>query len=255
MLMLHRQPAFMVTEKHFRTVSGFIFTTTMLCFLKRIILICACILLMQLVNAQVQLSIATDVSGLRNFSPQQKFFAFGQGVQAEVHVAKKQAIYARVNYHTAGNFSNRFTAVAKDAATVPQQMNYTVEGQWSFRQVSVGLKQFLRGSFEQETGWSAYGVAGFGLLFAKAENTLQTPVDTSVYKLQNVATIGKDDFKRLTFDIGVGVEYPVAYGFYLYSDIRTWLPVSNYPSTLLHNQNHVPLPLMLQAGMRVLFTL
>lgn len=204
-------------------------------------------------HAQVRFSIATNVSVLRNFSPQQKFWSFGQGVEGDFHFSAKNTAYAWIDYHTQGSFTNTFSAEAKSSATTPAQTNYRVTGKWKFRQVSLGLKHYFKGAFNADANWNLYGAAGFGLLFAKAENLLASPVDTNVYQLAPAPVLGADEFKRLTVDVAVGTEIPIASGFFVYSDVRTSVPASDYPSPLLHNQKHVPLPLMLNAGIRILF--
>lgn len=215
-------------------------------------LLFAGLMLIHTTFAQVRFSFATDASLLRNFSPRQKFWGFGQGVQTDFHFTKTETLYAWVNYHTAGKFSNQFVATAKSPATSPSAINYTVTGKWKFRQVSLGWKHYFKGAFNEEESWNLYGLAGLGLLFASAQNTLSSPLDTSLYSPSGPA-IGQDGFKRLTADLGIGAEYPLSAGFFIYSDLRTSLPASNYPSPFFHDQKHVPLPLMLAAGIRILF--
>ena len=77
--------------------------------------------------------------------------------------------------------------------------------------------------------------------------------DTSVYQLTPTPVAGNDEFKRLTLDLAAGIEYPFAYGFFLYGDIRTSLPASSYPSPYFHDRKQVPLPVTLNAGIRILF--
>ena len=67
--------------------------------------------------AKVRFSIATYISLLLNFSQRQKFWAFGQGVEADFHFSKKNSGYAWLNYHTQGAFTNRFTATADSLNT------------------------------------------------------------------------------------------------------------------------------------------
>jgi len=203
--------------------------------------------------AQVRFSIATDVSVLRNFSPHQKFWAFGQGVEGDFHFTKKNTLYAWINYHTKGSFTNIFVADAKSSSTTPATINYEVKGKWGLRQVSIGWKHYFKGSFNEENSWNIYGAAGFGLLFSKVQNSLLTTIDTSLYALQPTPVFGNDEFKRLTVDLAIGTEYPLASGIFLYSDVRTSLPASDYPSPFFHDQKRIPLPVMLNVGIRVLF--
>lgn len=204
--------------------------------------------------AQVRFSIATDISLLRNFSPRQKFWAFGQGVEADFHFSKKNSGYAWLNYHTQGAFTNRFTATADSLNTVPQTVGYDVKGKWRFRQVSLGLKHYFKGGYDVEDDWNIYGAVGFGLMFTRVQNELLTSVDTSLYSLAPAPVMGADDFKRLTLDLGIGAEYPLAAGIFLYGDVRTTLPTSDYPSPMLHDTRRVPLPVSGNAGIRILFS-
>ena len=88
-------------------------------------------------------------------------------------------------------------------------------------------------------------------MFTKVENTFSTPVDTSLYNAPTLA--GSSEIYRLTIDFGTGVEFPIGGNFFLYGDLRTWIPTSDYPSPYLHNNKNVPLPFMISGGMRILF--
>ena len=203
------------------------------------------------VSAQVQFSLATGLSGLRNLSPQQKFWAIGQTLQVNAHFSSKQSAYAWLDYYTEGKFKNNFTATAKSSLTNPQQQQYTATGRLTFRQVSLGLKHYFRGAFNAETDYNIYGLTGFGLLFAHVSNTNSTSVDTSLYNAPLLP--GEGNFRKLTFDLGIGGEVPIGGNFFLFVDGRTWLPASSKTVPYLHNQKNVPLPVMLSAGMRILF--
>lgn len=202
---------------------------------------------------QLPVSIATDVSILHNFSPHQKFWAFGQGVEANFHFSKKNTVYGWLNYHTKGSFTNSFIADAKSSATNPATIGYNVKGKWGMRQVSLGWKHFIKGSYNEENTWNLYAAAGFGLLFSNIQNTLLTVVDTSSYQLKPSPALGSGNFKRLTVDLSLGIEYPLTSGFFLYGDLRTSFPASDYPSPFFHDQQQVPLSLMFNTGIRILF--
>jgi hypothetical protein len=64
---------------------------------------------------------------------------------------------------------------------------------------------------------------------------------------------GTDKIYRLSLDLGLGLEYPISGSFYLYGDLRTWLPTSDYPSPYLHNNKNVPLPAIVSLGLRIPF--
>jgi hypothetical protein len=203
--------------------------------------------------SQAGFSVATDISVMRNFSPRQKFWAIGQTVIGEIHFSKKESAFARLTYFSPGRFSNTFTATAHSPSTVPFTMPYKVKGRWDNREVSIGWKHYLKGGFDEEVNWNLYSAAGFGLMFTEAENVFEPEVDTSLYNIASTPTKGVHGFKRLTIDLALGLEYPVGGGFFIYSEAKTWIAASDYPSPVLHQNRNVPLPLMLGLGLRILF--
>ena len=122
-----------------------------------------------------------------------------------------------------------------------------------YYEVSIGWKHFWYGAFNNEHDFNIYTQAGFGIMFARIENIYSTPIDTSLYDNSAAPLKGEGKFNRLTFDLGLGVEYNVGGTIYAYSDLRTWLPASNYPSEYLHSNENVPLPLIISVGLRILF--
>jgi hypothetical protein len=204
-------------------------------------------------KAQVKFSMGTDVSLLRNFSTNQQFTSFGQSVQGNVHLTAKQTIYGWLSYYLNSSFTNRFNAVAKDPATIPAAAIFRVKGTWKYNHISIGLKQYLYGSHDRNDQISIYGMAGFGLLFAKATNALLDPVDTALYQLPANPQIGASAFKRLTFDLGIGGEYPLGTDLFIYTDLRTWINTSSYPSAIFHSTGKAPVPVLLSVGLRALF--
>lgn len=206
-------------------------------------------------SAQLRYSVATDVSLLRNFSPQQKFFALGQTVQVNFHFTAYESGYVWLDYYTPGKFKNNFTALAKSSSTSPSSINYSVTGRWRYRQFSIGWKHYFKGSFDDDQGWNLYGIAGFGLLFALAENSFSTVIDTSVYNLPSPPVEVNNvynGFKRLTLDLGMGIEFPVGGDLFLYGDVRTWIPTTSFPSPYFHNNKNIPMPVMISGGLRIL---
>ena len=201
--------------------------------------------------AQIPFSVATNLSGLRSLSPKQNFWAIGQKVQANFHFAPRQTAYASLEYYTEGKFKNNFTAVSRSATASPQKINYIATGRLTYRQLSLGLKHYFSGTFNQPAGISFFGLAGFGFLFARASKSSSIAFDTSLYN--SPVTFGQGKIKRLTFDAGVGAEVPLGGNFYAFADVRTWLPASSNPSRYLHNDDRVPLTLIAGAGLRILF--
>jgi hypothetical protein len=198
-----------------------------------------------------QYSIATDGSFLRNFSSHQKFLVFGQTVLGNFYINKKEALYVSVSYYTNGSFKNKLTAIAKDSA-LPAQIPYTINSSLRYRQFSSGWKHYFKGSYNAEDGWSVYGVAGFGLLLGRAQNSFNKSIDTALYKIQ-YPLAGKENFKRLTFDTALGVETPLGTAIFLYGEARSWLASSHYPSPYLYRESYeLPTAVSLNIGLRIL---
>ena len=110
-------------------------------------------------------SLTSDASVMRNLSPHQKFWAFGQTIEGQFHITSKESVYIWMSYYSPGKFSNHFIAVPKTAGSLPQ--DFIVHGTWRPRQVSMGWKHYLKGTFNQESGWSLYSTLGFGILVSK----------------------------------------------------------------------------------------
>jgi hypothetical protein len=220
-------------------------------YLKKALFLCLLICSTQ-VWSQYAFSIATDLSILRSFTPNQSFTSVGQTIQFQNHFTPTETGYASVCYYSPGKYSNTLTATAKDAATFPGSMNYIVNSELRFRQVSLGWKHYFIGSSNTEGYWNLYGSAGFGLVAAKVENIHEPLIDTALYQPEDRALAGTGDFKRLTFDLGLGGEIKIAYGIFLYADLRTWIPASSNPSRMLYNDK-APRIGSLHGGIRILF--
>ena len=202
-------------------------------------------------SAQIRISVAPDLSIMRNFSPKQKFWTLGSTVQFDFHFNSKQSAYAWLTYYIPGKFKNNFNAVAKSSATTPSVVPFKASASWRNNEISVGWKPYIKGSYDAEEGYNIYGIAGFGLMFTKVENIFAPAIDTSLFNTPTLA--GKSQFYRLTIDLGAGIEFPIGGNFFLYGDVRTWIPTTDYPSPYLHNNTNVPFPFMLSGGMRLLF--
>jgi hypothetical protein len=121
-----------------------------------------------------------------------------------------------------------------------------------YRQISLGLKHYFVGAYNSENIWNVYGYAGFGLLLGKVSNSFDKIIDTAFYTIPQPAE-GSSAFKRLTIDVGLGTEFPLGNTVFVYSEVRTWLPSSHYPSEYLYKDNyHIPSILAINLGLRVL---
>jgi hypothetical protein len=223
--------------------------------LKRILIVILIVCICQpALLAQSQFSLASDASILRNLSPHQKFWSFGQTIQGMMHFTPKETGYLWVGYYSPGKFSNGFTATAKSSSVSPQQINYVVHGTWRPRHISIGWRHYYKGAFNNENGLNIYSIAGFGILVSKVENTFNVQVDTANYIRPAMPAEGTSSFRRLTFDVGLGAEYAVGFDIYLYSDVRTWISASDAaPSLYFHDTQKVPMPLIINFGVRLLF--
>lgn len=202
--------------------------------------------------AAAQASIATDVSLLRSFTKGSSFWAVGQTVQAQYHFTEKTTAYAWVCYYTNGRFKNALTAAATDALTQPQLLPYTTHTTLRTRQLSLGIKQYVKGAYNSEAPLSLYALAGFGLLSLKPENTYSIPVDTARYTVPQKGVAGGATVVRLTADVGIGAETLLGSGIYWYGDVRTWIQASRFPSPYLYN-NATPRMAIVSTGLRILF--
>jgi opacity protein-like surface antigen len=203
--------------------------------------------------AQVKFSLATDISLLHNFDGQQKFTVVGQTVLPQWHFDKKSTLYAWFTYHANAKYKSTLNAIAKSPSTQPQSFSFTNESVMRLRQLSIGFKRYLIGSFENLERFSIYVAGGFGLMMGTASNTFSMYIDTALYTVQSDVVHGTGDFKRLTFDITGGVEFPVAYEIFIYSEVRMHIPTTDYPSSYLVKSSNAPFLGGINLGIRVLF--
>ena len=201
--------------------------------------------------SQAEFSLATDLSVLRNLNKGQEFWTIGQTVKGNFHFTDKTAAYVWLSYYGKASFRTPATAEAKSPFTNPQSINYSVRSSLRYRQISVGAKRYFKGTYRSDD-LNIYGYAGFGLMLGKVDNVFRTAIDTSRYAIAPPVQ-GSGKFNRLTFDVGLGTEYPVATDIYLYSELRSWIPSSGYPSDYLRNNKNVPSIVALNIGARLLF--
>jgi hypothetical protein len=64
---------------------------------------------------------------------------------------------------------------------------------------------------------------------------------------------GSGDFKRLSLDLVGGVEFPVAFETFVYSEIRMHIPTTDYPNNYLLKNSNAPFVAGINLGIRVLF--
>lgn len=194
---------------------------------------------------------ATDFKFVHSFKKEQRFWTVGQTIAAHFHFTGKDGIYTLFTYSGRGKFSNQLNAIAKDSATIPQEIGYTNKAQLSYRHLSIGWKHYLKGAFNNEESWNLYGYGGFGLMFGKVQNSHSVPIDTSGYTLPVLS--GEANFRRLTFDLGLGFEVHAGGGIYFYLEGRGLFATTGYPSKYLYVNNDAPCTGSANLGIRILF--
>ena len=200
---------------------------------------------------QSTFSIATDLGLQRSIKKEQQYWAVGQTVHAHFHFTPKDGAYVWISYYSEGKFQNDLTAIAKQPATNPQQINYVNNAAMRFKHLSLGLKHYFKGGSDIEEGWSLYGYAGFGLLLGRVINTHSVSIDTTVYQVP--VRSGKANFKRLTLDLGLGWEVQLGGDLYFYTEGRVWIPTTDYPSKYIFVNKNAPFVASLNFGIRILF--
>jgi len=209
------------------------------------------LLLPETVISQTHISIATDISIIRSFKQDQRFWAFGQNVVMNWHFTQSNGAYASVSYFSNGNFKNNLLANAKSGTTIPQQIFFVNRAQVRLEQISLGWRYYWLGTNDAETEWSIYSTTGFGLIFGKATNRYSTFIDTSLFDAPPRPINGSGHFKRLTLDLGLGLEIPLGGDLHFYTEARVWIPASDYPSKYLFVNDNAPFTGMVTAGIRI----
>lgn len=203
--------------------------------------------------AQKRFSIATDASVLRSYHSTQKFWAFGQTVNANFHLTPVHGVYLFVSYYSPGEFVNQVKAIARQPGTQPQQIDINNRAEINYKTISVGYKRYLKGNAYAEENWNLYGYAGFGLIMANAKNNYQMNLDTSVYQPPAQPIHAEGRFQRLTLDVALGGEVPIRGDLYLYLEGRSWVLTSQYPTPLLLENKNTPMLFAANFGLRILF--
>ena len=204
-------------------------------------------------KAQVKFSLASDISFLHNFDGKQKFTVVGQSVIPQWHFDKKTTLYAWFSYHANGKYKSNLIASAKSPATQPQSISFSNTSEMRLRQFSLGIKKYFIGAYDKLENFSIYGGAGFGLVLGTASNIFSSVIDTSLYTIQNNIVHGSGDFKRLTLDLTGGLDFPVSYEVFIYTEVRLHIPTTNYPNSYLLKNSNAPFLGGFNIGIRILF--
>jgi len=204
-------------------------------------------------TGQPRFSVSTDVSIMHNFDGRQPFTVPGQSIGLQWHPDEKYSVYSYFTYHMKGKYVSRLQASAKQPGTQPQAFQFTNRSEMQLHHISLGVKKYLTGSFRNTEKLTIYISGGFGLLMGNALNNFSVAVDTSLYNVQDNVIGGSGDFKRLSFDLSGGIEYPVGYAIFLFSELRMLIPTTDYPSSYLLKNNNAPFLSSLNLGIRILF--
>ncbi len=197
------------------------------------------------------MSLGTEFLVQRNFSSGQEFWTIGQSIRGEWKMGRGPALYAGLSYFSAGKFTNGLEAPAKDPATLPQRVAFDNNGRLRFTEISLGLKPYILGKWDAEERWSVYGITGLGLLMGRVDNVQSTNIDTALYSLPVLP--GRGRFGRLTLDLGLGIEVPMGGDLFIFSETKSFIPISTYPSAYLLDPGYTPLTLNMGLGVRVIF--
>ena len=202
---------------------------------------------------QPRFSFSSDISVMHNFDGRQPFTVPGQSIGLQWHPDEKYSVYSYFTYHLKGKYVSRLEARAKQPATQPQAFQFTNRSEMRLHHLSIGVKKYLTGSYRNNDKLTVYISGGFGLLMGEAVNNFSVAIDTSLYNVQDNVISGSGDFKRLSFDLGAGVEYPVGYAIFLFSEARILIPTTDYPSSYLLKNNNAPFLASFNIGVRILF--
>lgn len=220
---------------------------------RKIVAVLVCLLVVTLsYSQQVRFSLATDFSMMRSLKEGQRYWGIGQTVVGQLNFSPKDAAYAWICYYSDGNFTNYVTAYAKSPSTTPQTIPFDNVATMDVKQISLGWKHYLVGSTDAEDGLNLYGILGLGLMFGTVNNAHSVLIDSSLYNMPVLPGEGK--FKRLTYDLGLGVERPLSSDIYLYFEGRMLIPSYNdYPGNYLVVYHDAPLVGTLSVGLRLFF--
>lgn len=166
-------------------------------------------------------------------------------------VTPREGVYTWFAYYANGNFHNDVIATARSVTTSPQQISYRNSAKMRLKQFSIGYKKYLLGSSENEKSINVYGYIGFGLELGRITNTHSITIDSSIYDLPVLS--GQANFKRLTLDPGIGVDHHIGGDLYVYSEVRLWIPTTDYPSRYIYKNDNAPWVAMACLGIRILF--
>jgi hypothetical protein len=201
--------------------------------------------------AQKSLSIATDFNALHNFRKSQEFWAFGPSFHAVFHLNPKTAAVVSFGFFSYGKFKNNLNATAFQPTTIPQQVIFTNTSKMRLNHFSIGWRNFLKGQTNTKHDWNLYTNLGLGLLSATVLNDFSPMPDTANYQVPVLP--GRGEFKRLTLDVAIGVDIHLISDMYFYSEMKSFIPTSSYPSKYLLVNTDAPFPALLSGGFRIMF--
>ena len=202
-------------------------------------------------NGQHPFSIATDFNLQRSFKKGTQYWAVGQILSAQLHFSSKDAGYAWLGYFSNGRFSNQVLATPKIPISSLPGLPYTSNTRMRFKHVSLGWKHYLLGDAMTERRPGAYTLAGLGILLGLVQNDHAEAIDTNSYYLPVLP--GRQNFKRMTLDLGIGGEYYLGADLYIFGEAKAIIPMTDAPNRYLLDNKYTPYTGSLSVGFRILF--
>lgn len=202
-------------------------------------------------SGQITFSASTDFNALRSVRNSQEFWAFGPSFHGVFHLAPKTAAVVSFGFFSYGKFRNHLTATAFQPTTIPQQVSFTNTSKMRLNHFSIGWRHFLKGQANTKRDWNLYTNLGLGLLTASVVNEFSPMPDTANYQVPVLP--GRGEFNRLTLDVALGVDIHLVSDMYFYSELKSFIPTSSYPSKYLLVNTDAPFPVLLSGGFRILF--
>jgi hypothetical protein len=197
------------------------------------------------------ISISNEMNLMRSFKKNQRFIVIGPTTSGRFHFTPKDEAFVSFTYFIPGSVKNNVVATAKSQLVTPQEVAFTNKSRMRLQHFALGWRKYVKGSCNMEKGWGIYGSAAFGILFGSVTNTFNSFVDTANYTTPVLEGDGK--FKRLTLDLGMGWEQPLAGDFYLYAEAKASIPTTDYPSKFLFVNTKAPFMAGFSAGLRIFF--
>ena len=214
--------------------------------------ICASLATTAQARAQTRVSMSSDFNLQRSLKKGQKYWAVGQTVTVQFNATPVDAAYAWVAYFSNGRFGNALIADAKSPVTTPSTIPYESATKMRYKHISLGWKHYYIGTAVADSRkFGLYSMTGLGLMLGLVQNAQSVVLDTMQYHLPVLP--GKENFKRLTLDLGIGGEVAMGADLYFYAELKAVLPLTDAPNRYILDNKYTPYTAMAALGFRILF--